>query len=190
RPVDYGSSSAAKLMIRKVFQLGVIVVLSVGSAVLPAGLVRAAGARLSAVHVSDSTAGTRVTLDVSRVTGEKVFTLDHPFRAVIDLPRTRMRRGLRLPNAHGLIAGIRVGPRPHGALRLVIALNTNTGVHADWAYSRARGPQLILTLGNTAAAAAARAAPDVIPRPIHALHAPVDTGRDIIVAVDPGHGGQ
>ncbi|HEV2270438.1 MAG TPA: N-acetylmuramoyl-L-alanine amidase [Steroidobacteraceae bacterium] len=177
-------------MIRKVFQLGALILLGVGSAVVPAAAVGTAGARLSAVQLTTSAVDSRVTLDLSRVTGEKVFTLEHPFRAVIDLPRTRMRPGLRLPRAHGLVAGIRIGPRPHGALRLVVALNAVTGVHADWTYSRARGPQLILTLGKVPGAAAANAAPDAIPTPIHALHAPVDSGRDIIVAVDPGHGGQ
>jgi len=192
-------------MIRKVFQLAVVVLLGVGSALVPAAAAQAAGARLSAVHLATSPAGARVTLDLSRVTGEKFFTLHHPFRAVIDLPQTRVRRGLRLPGARGLVADIRVGPRPHGTLRVVLVLDAATRVHADWAYSRARGPQLILTLGNAlTAGAAAAAAPaamapadvataavsDGIPTPIHAKHAPVDSGRDIIVAIDPGHGGQ
>ena len=176
-------------MIRKVFQLGALV-LGVVTAVAPAAAARAAGARLGAVHLATSAADVRVTLDLSRVTGERLFTLDRPFRAVIDLPRTRMRPGLRLPIAHGLVTGMRIGPRPHGALRLVIALSATAGVHADWTHSRRRGPQLILTLGKPPAAVAARAVPEAIPTPIRALHAPVDTGRDIIVAVDPGHGGQ
>ena len=186
-------------MIRKVFQLGALVLLGVGSAMVPAASVRAAGARLSGVHLATSAAGARVTLDLSHETGEKLFTLAHPFRAVIDLPRTRVRPGLRLPGARGLVDDIRVGPRPHGALRLVLVLHAATAVHADWAYSRARGPQLILMLGNapslvarlTASASdAISAAPDAIPTPIHAPHAPVDSGRDIIVAIDAGHGGQ
>jgi len=171
-------------MIRKVFQLGIIILLGVGSAVSPA-LAREEGARLSAVHLATSDVGTRLTLDISRVTGEKLFTLDHPFRAVIDLPQTRPRPGLELPEARGLIARIRMAPHAHGALRLVLVLHAASGVHADWAYSRARGPQLILTLGNTPATAVT-----ANPTAIHALHAPADTGRDIIVAVDPGHGGQ
>ena len=187
-------------MIRKVSQLGALVFLGVSSALVPAGIVRAAGARLSAVHLATSGSGARVILDVSRVTGAKFFTLHHPFRAVIDLPRTRARPGLRLPGARGLVAGIRVGPRPRGTLRLVLVLNADAGVHADWTYSRARGPRLILTLGDEPAAAAPSvvasserapaAAPDAIPTPIRAAHAPVDTGRDIIVAIDAGHGGQ
>src|SRR5690348_13929657 len=119
-------------MIRKVFQLGVLALLGVGSAGFPAATAGAAGARLNAVHLATSASGARVTLDLSRVTGEKFFTLHHPFRAVIDLPRTRARRGLRIPGARGLVAAIRVGPRPHGALRLVLVLNAAAAVHAHW----------------------------------------------------------
>ena len=180
-------------MIRKVFQLGVLILLGIASAVVPAAAVRAAGARLRAVHLTTSTAGARVTLDLSRVTSEKVFTLAHPYRAVIDLRQTRAQAGLRVPASRGLIDSMRLGARPHGALRLVLVLNAAAGVHASWAHSRARGAQLVLAIGNAApigADAVASATPDGIPAAIRALHAPVDSGRDIIIAVDPGHGGQ
>jgi N-acetylmuramoyl-L-alanine amidase len=178
-------------MIRKVFQLGIIIFLGVGSMVGPAAArARVQSARLRAVHLTASDTGTRLTLDITRVTGEKLFTLDHPFRAVIDLPRTRPRLGLELPEARGVIARIRMAPHAHGALRLVLVLHAASGVHADWAYSRARGPQLILTLGDPPASAAGTAPTDTIPTAIRALHAPIDSGRDIIVAVDAGHGGQ
>ncbi|HEY1892402.1 MAG TPA: N-acetylmuramoyl-L-alanine amidase [Steroidobacteraceae bacterium] len=151
---------------------------------------RAGEARLRAVHLATSDTATRLTLDISRVTGEKSFILEHPFRTVIDLPRTRSVAGLKLPAARGVIAGIRVGRRPNGALRLVLVLRAASGLHADWAYSRARGPQLILTLGDGSAGVATATTSDTIPTPIRALHAPLDSGRNIIVAIDAGHGGQ
>jgi N-acetylmuramoyl-L-alanine amidase len=175
-------------MIRKVFQLGAIVLLGAGTVLATAA--PAGAARLSAVHLAPWADGARVTLDLSRVTGEKYFILHHPFRAVIDLPRTRARSDLRLPLARGLVTGMRLGLRPHGALRLVVAMRSAARMHADWAYSKDRGPQLILTLGDAPAPGLAAVSPHAAPTPIHALHAPVDSGRDIIVAVDPGHGGQ
>jgi N-acetylmuramoyl-L-alanine amidase len=180
-------------MIRKVFQLGVLVLLGIGSTVVPAATVRAAGARLRAVHLTTSGAAARVTLDLSRIRREKLFILEHPYRAVIDLPQTRIRAGLTVPGPRGLIASMRLGARPHGALRLVLVLNAAAGVHADWAYSRARGAQLVLAIGNAPATGAnvvASAASQGIPTAIRALHAPLDSGRDIIIAIDPGHGGQ
>lgn len=175
-------------MIKKVFQFGMLLLLGMASAALPAAG-RAVEARLSGLHLAASAADARVRLDVSRVTGEKFFTLDHPFRAVIDLPQTYALRGLRLPRAQGFVAGIRMGRRPDGALRLVFILRGAASVHTDWAYSRRRGPQLLLTLGSAAATLAPGAAAAAIPTAIRARHEPANTGRDIIVAVDPGHGG-
>jgi N-acetylmuramoyl-L-alanine amidase len=174
-------------MIKKVFHLGVVILLGVGAAAVPAA--RAGAARLEAVHLDSSGDGARVTLDLSRVTGEKFFTLEHPLRAVIDLPQTRAERGLRLPRASGLVLGLRMGRRPHGALRLVLAMRSPAHVRADWAHSTG-GSKLILTLGASDARDAAAALPRAAPTPIRVLHAPIDSGRDIIVAVDPGHGGQ
>jgi N-acetylmuramoyl-L-alanine amidase len=174
-------------MIRKIFQLGVLVLLAMAAASVPAAA-RASEARLSALHVTDSAAGARVTLELSRVTGERFFTLARPFRAVVDLPQTRVRRGLRLPRGPGLVADVRLGRRADGALRLVFVLRAAARVHAGWVYSRARGPQLVLRL-EPPAAHADTAAPRFIPTPIRARHQPQNTGRDIIVAVDPGHGG-
>ncbi|HWF99112.1 MAG TPA: N-acetylmuramoyl-L-alanine amidase [Steroidobacteraceae bacterium] len=185
-------------MIRKVFQIGVLLLLGAGLGIAPApaSAARAAHARLRAVHIATSTEGARVTLDVSRVTSEKLFILHRPYRAVLDLPQTGITRGLQLPSGRGLLADIRMGHRSNGALRLVFVLTAAARVQADWAHSRAHGPQLILTLGDAPAALPAaaassgmRAAADAIPTPIRARHEPANTGRDIIVAVDAGHGG-
>ena len=64
------------------------------------------------------------------------------------------------------------------------------------------GRQLVITLGDAspaAMAAAGVAAPatvtappvvDTTPRIVRAAHAPTDSGRDVVIAVDAGHGGQ
>ena len=47
-------------------------------------------------------------------------------------------------------------------------------------------PTLLVRLDADARAASA----DVAPRPVQAAHAPRESGRDIVIAVDAGHGGE
>jgi N-acetylmuramoyl-L-alanine amidase len=197
-------------MMRKAFQIGVIAALGL-VAVTPAGA--ASGSQLRRVRVAATPAGTQVILDLSAATSEKLFTLDHPNRAVVDLRATRMAGNLRLPLGAGVVAGFRMGTQPGGTLRFVMQLKSATAVHTSW-----MGRELVITLGDAAgpttldaSTAAVASAADVgattanvtpvpvaamsttvgdSPRIVRAAHAPVDTGRDVIVAVDAGHGGQ
>lgn len=198
-------------MIKQAFQTGVV-----ASLIAAVNLASAAsGTELRGVRVTATPAGTQVVLDLSAATSEKLFTLDHPERAVIDLGHTRVARSTRLPLGAGVVSGFRIGTQPGGTLRFVMQLKSSTPTHVAWAASR-RGRQLVITLGDeaqptsaTATAATAAAAPstaavandaaDSTPtstatsaiRIVRAAHAPVDGGsRDIVVAVDAGHGGQ
>jgi N-acetylmuramoyl-L-alanine amidase len=174
----------------KAFHIGVIA--SLVAAVNPAW---ASGSQLRAVHVSTTSAGTQVTLDLSAATSEKLFTLEHPDRAVIDLGHTRMPAKLRLPMGEGVVSGFRVGTQPGGTLRFVMQLKSAIPAHVVWSRGTA-GRQLVITLGNISSPApvstpAALVDPaDSAQRVIRAAHAPVDSGRDVTIAVDAGHGGQ
>jgi len=171
-------------MIRKIFYLALIL--------FGAGLIRPAAAapvRLSRVHLSTSGGRTWARLDLSRVTHARYFTLDHPHRAVVDLQRTRLDHGVRLPQEWGLVTHTRVGRRPNGALRVVFVLRSAAAVHLIWRRGAHGARRLLIEMsGGTAyggrAPAAARA-----PTAVAATNAPRDTDRAIVVAVDPGHGG-
>ena len=175
----------------KVFRIGALLLLALGAAAAAVPQpVRAADARLEAVRVRSLDSGARVILRLSRFTGERYFTLDHPFRAVIDLPATEAAPRLRLPGVVGLVSDVRMGRRPNGALRLVFTLRGPAAVTARWLNLGRYGRQLSILLGDEGAVpAAARPAARSPLEAIRAAHAPVDSGRDIIVAVDPGHGG-
>lgn len=171
-------------MIRKIFYIALVV--------LGAGLVRpapasAADARLNRVLLSLSGGRTWAHLYVSHRTPARYFTLDRPYRAVIDLEETRLARGVRLPQEWGLVRHTRVGHRRNGALRVVFVLHSAAAMHLRWRRGR-RGEELLIELsgGKAPASIAPRPAP---PRPVDVRNAPRDTGRDIIIAVDPGHGG-
>ncbi|HUL45556.1 MAG TPA: N-acetylmuramoyl-L-alanine amidase [Steroidobacteraceae bacterium] len=115
----------------------------------------------------------------------RVFTLDGPDRVVIDLPDTHARQGLAIPAATGLVSAVRLGKQPHGTLRIVLELKSAVAVRSSQA-AGASGRELTVTLGEPAVAAAAV---DTGPRVVRAAHAPGDGDRDVIIAVDAGHGG-
>jgi N-acetylmuramoyl-L-alanine amidase len=220
-------------MIKKAFHIGVVASLMVAVNLAWA----AAGTELRGVRVSTSAGVTQVTLDLSGTANQKLFTLDHPERAVIDLGHTRLRDGVRLPLGAGVVSGFRIGTQPGGTLRVVMQLKTLTPTRSAWVQvPGSAGRQLVITLGDASnsALAAATAPPtvgtavamttgravattsgtptapattpvsmttarppaaapveiDPTQRIIRAAHAPVDSGRDVVIAVDAGHGGQ
>jgi N-acetylmuramoyl-L-alanine amidase len=132
---------------------------------------------------SPSDAGTRVVLTLSGASAQKVFTLENPDRLVIDLPATRLASGVRMPVPAGPVKSLRSGSQPGQTLRLVLELTRPLSPTVS-AVAAANDRQLVIELGNVAPAAPAA------PVPVRAAHAPAETDRDVIIAVDAGHGGQ
>ena len=158
---------------------------------LSAGLIGAGAqsvthaAELRAIALSAATDAAQLTLDLSGAASQNLFTLDHPDRAVIDLPHTHLARGVHMPAAAGVVTDVRVGIQPHGTLRVVVELKSALLAHSTWG---AEGRRLVLTLGRPLVAAAATAV--AAPKAVRAVHAPGDGERDVIIAVDAGHGGE
>jgi N-acetylmuramoyl-L-alanine amidase len=168
-------------MIRKVFYSGLAAALASLSAFSPL-----AAAELRAIHLATETDTAQITLDLDAAVTQKVFRLEHPDRIVIDLLRTHRRAGLQAPAAAGVVTGVRLGAQPGGTLRLVLQLSSPLAPHSLWA-GGARQSRLLVSLGQTGVAAplTAAAAP-----PVPTLHAADEGSRDVIIAVDAGHGGQ
>jgi N-acetylmuramoyl-L-alanine amidase len=186
-------------MIKKGFHTGVVAVLMATGNLAWAS----SGAELEGVRVSATPGGAQVVLDLAGVTTEKLFTLDHPDRAVVDLGNTHLGSGIRLPLGAGVVSGFRVGNQPGGTLRVVMQLNTTVPARTAWLQTPDSATrQLVIMLGDVSGAAApataavptatpaASATDDPMPKIVRAAHAPIDSGRDIVVAVDAGHGGQ
>jgi N-acetylmuramoyl-L-alanine amidase len=218
-------------MIKKVFHIGVV-----ASLVAAAGTSWAASSELRGVHLSATPGSAQITLDLTDSVTQKIFKLDHPDRAVIDLGHTRLARGLRAPAAGGIVSGVRIGTQPGGNVRVVIQLKAPVPAHSAWTLMPGRrGRQLVVTLGNSLVAGGVRAGAGVgvgvgagsgsgtgtgagsasgtvtgtaagpgagaeadastnaaagfAPRIIRAAHAPAESGRDVVIAVDAGHGG-
>jgi N-acetylmuramoyl-L-alanine amidase len=153
------------------------------------------GVRLA---LPEGEAAQRVELRMTRPGEFNVFTLDGPDRVVVDVSRAALgRMALPLPTAAGFIRQVRAAHRPDGSLRLVF--DVDRPVRAEGRLSPdPAGARLVLFLAGQQAAAAApvaaRSATAPLPRPspppVRATApARLTTGRDIIIAVDPGHGG-
>ncbi|MET0280162.1 MAG: N-acetylmuramoyl-L-alanine amidase [Steroidobacteraceae bacterium] len=158
-----------------------------------------AASRVEAVRLTTPTTDSaRLELQLSSPARQKVFTLDNPHRVVIDVESAQLPASLLLPPGTGLVKSLRSGVQPGGKLRLVLELDRRTTFATS-----SNGTQLVVELNPRAVAAAGtpvvmpaavnQALPAAIsadPVAVRAAHAPGDAGRDIIIAIDAGHGGQ
>ena len=139
-------------------------------------------------------------LELSGPANYRFFVLDAPRRAVLDIPQARLSRAAALPAPEGRIRGVRTGRPSAGTLRLVVDLAEGSrarvvGVEA----SGSLGPRVIIDIEagpevqarvpsvTTAPTTALATARD--PAAVKAPHAPAESGRDVVVAIDAGHGG-
>ncbi|MEO6185404.1 MAG: N-acetylmuramoyl-L-alanine amidase [Steroidobacteraceae bacterium] len=125
----------------------------------------------------------RLVLTLSGVPAQKVFALDNPQRIVIDLPATHLGAGVKLPPAAGPVRSVRSGTQSGKTLRLVVELTRQLAPNVS-----VNGSQLTIDLGAAPKPVADAPVP-AVPVAVRAAHAPGDAGRDLIVAVDAGHGG-
>lgn len=192
-------------MIRKVFLWGSR--LAVGALAMAGS---ASAAELRDLRLSTGLQSAQLVLQLSEPTHHKFFTLDSPQRVVVDISRTRLAPNVRAPEGTGPVRVIRLGTQPKGTLRVVLELSSDLPVRTTWVGNGAS--KLVIDMGKVSGATtAANAAPVVAasrvvqsatpapsstpaaaqpPQPVRAAHAPVDGDRDVIVAVDAGHGGE
>lgn len=124
---------------------------------------------------------TRIVLDLSRAAAHSIFTLRGPDRLVVDLDDGRLAKTLTtMPQGTGAVRSIRSAIQADGDLRVVLDLNSEvrsrsftTGPNAKY------GDRLVIDLQRSGEVAAVKRASEVF-----------EQGRDIVIAIDPGHGGR
>ena len=123
---------------------------------------------------------TRVVLDMSRPAQHSIFTLRGPDRLVIDLKDGKLARALTdMPEGVGSVRSIRSAPQSNGQLRVVLDLNENVRSRSFTAGPNSQyGDRLVIDLQRSGNLQTVKRASEKY-RP----------GRDIVVAIDPGHGG-
>lgn len=123
---------------------------------------------------------TRVVLDLSKPSHHNIFTLRGPDRLVVDLKDGRLADSLRaMPEGSGSIRSIRSAVRSNGQLRVVLDLREPVRSRSFTAGPNDEfGDRLVIDLhreGNLQTVK--RASEEYV------------SGRDIVIAIDPGHGG-
>ena len=123
---------------------------------------------------------TRVVLDLSEAVSHSIFTLRGPDRLVVDLKNGRLAESLQnLPKGVGSVSNIRTGVRANGQLRVVLDLNEDVRSRSFAAGPNPQyGDRLVIDLERSGSLQTVRRASEAY-RP----------GRDIVIAVDAGHGG-
>jgi N-acetylmuramoyl-L-alanine amidase len=143
----------------------------------------AAPAALKDIRVWGSPDSTRVVLDLSAPASYTLFTLDGPDRIVIDFEAIDADiRSLALPPATGVVKAVRLGARGKKGLRVV--LDVAQKVEAKGFLTppnETYGDRLVVDLGH------GRPPPEA---PVPVKVANLDGQRDIVIAVDAGHGGE
>lgn len=147
---------------------------------------------IQSVDVWRSPDYTRVVIDVSSRPDYSVFVLDNPHRVVIDIRESRMNANLvGLDLQDSPITGIRSGPRNSGDTRIVLDLSESVNPSSfTLPPSAEEGDRLVVDLYDTGVQAPALAPATTQPA---ASAAPLETAagsrRNIVVAIDAGHGG-
>jgi N-acetylmuramoyl-L-alanine amidase len=129
---------------------------------------------------------TRVVVDLSGSAQHRLSVLHNPERVVLDVTGAHLSKGARNPPAGaGAVRRVRMSRNPNGNLRLVLDLTRPIQAKSFLTMPNAHyGYRLVVDLGIAARADNARA-----DKPIKVKHAPADA-RDLIIAIDAGHGGE
>lgn len=138
---------------------------------------------------------TRMVFDVSKPPAHRIFSLQNPARLVIDIRHATVKKPLRQPpNNHPLFSHVRSGVRNRSDLRIVLDLKTPVDSKSfALRPSHDKGNRLVVDLIPKAETKKyASAKPVKAKRKIkHRVTKSVfRKPRDIIIAVDAGHGGE
>jgi N-acetylmuramoyl-L-alanine amidase len=125
---------------------------------------------------------TRVVIDLSGSARHSLLVLHNPERVVLDVSGARLGKSAHAaPAAAGAVKRVRVSHGPSGNLRLVLDVSRPIQAKSFLTSPNAHyGYRLVIDLGGGAPR---------VDKPIKVKHAPSDA-RDLIIAVDAGHGGE
>lgn len=139
-----------------------------------------AAATVENVRIWSENGKTRVVLDLSHPVKHNIFTLRGPDRLVVDLKDGRLAANLAaMPGGVGSVKNIRSGVLANGQLRVVLDLNENVRSRSFTAGPNPQyGDRLVIDLERSGALQTVKRASEAY-----------TPGRDVVIAIDAGHGG-
>jgi len=144
----------------------------------------AAAGEVKALRVWGGPDYTRAVFDVSGPHEYKLFQLQNPDRLVLDIEGASLSSAFKAADANGLLAGVRTGKQGEKDLRVVFDLKEGAKPKSFLLPPAEKlGYRLVVDLYPDAKAAAAP-----VVRTVESTLPSKD--RDIVIAVDAGHGGE
>lgn len=170
-------------------------------AALASGLASAQDASLQDVRLWAAPERTRVVFDMNQSFEHEVFSLDNPARVVIDLPDTARAQSLAKSfEGKGVVGRVRTGIRNGDDLRVVLDLSQQVPPHSFTLTPEGDyGHRLVIDLEGaeagrtetTASASSGVGSADKTPERADPEAAQSRFGqRELVIAVDAGHGGE
>ena len=158
-----------------------------------------AAAQINSVRLWRAPDNTRLVFDLTGPVEHSVFTLDAPDRIVIDIKKTKLATELKgLTDGKSPITQVRTGNREADELRIVLDISEQvTPKSFTLAPNQQYGHRLVVDLFDIAPNSNIKTTtPQPVTQPSKVLpspklsNLPTSSKRDIIVAIDAGHGGE
>jgi len=165
---------------------------AVGLATLVVSPVHAEQVKIKDIRIATQNGKTRIAVDLTERVEHKIFMLSDPHRVVIDIMPGRIERSaLPLPAGTGAVRRIRSANREDGTARIVLDMATPAKPRSFLlAPNGKQGNRLVVDLLPLGAPRIIKKAPSLTPQPAPGRKAIKPTGRDIVIAIDAGHGGK
>ena len=150
-------------------------------------------AKISDLRIADRKSETRVVFDLNAPVKHSVFVLKNPNRVVLDIEQCDANGKLKVGRAGGtLIKDIRYAQKTNEKLRVVFDLNSTVSPKSFLLPPQSgKAYRLVIDLSaTTAVATAPTEATKPRVEPVVAMQKKPTVHRDVIIAIDPGHGGK
>jgi len=137
---------------------------------------------LTGVRMSANDERSRLVFDLAGPVEHEIFTLEGPHRVVLDIEDVRLREDLPAgAPSPSIIRGIRSAPRGDGDLRVVLDMAGKARPKSFLLQPNGEhGHRLVVDVINQTAAGGGSGQPTE----------PAQPQRDLVIAIDPGHGGK